>query len=887
MSSVNDRIARLVEWLEKGHITKAEFEQQKKALLSGDSAHRTLTEQPLTSQHPKNIGFYNVSSILGAGGMGTVYRGRHRSETFAKKNHGGDVAIKVLHAQFASRSEVVERLEREAELGARLDHPGIVKVFDLVMDRQRVAVIMELVEGQPLSQVSKNQDSRIPWAQILEWLEPLIEAVGYAHEHGVVHRDLKPDNILLTEDGKVKVLDFGIAKDQNSGQTRTGMGMGTPSYMAPEQFTSAKDADLRADLYALGMTVYELLTGRQPWEPGTTDFTVMELKKNGQLFPPSSFLSDLPEHVEAALEFVLSPALEDRPESAAQLYSWLLGETPVPERTSQHAATWKDADGVPSTNTSATVLVEDEALSSPAEESPTSFEFSDEEQGGQDSKAIQAKDSDLDTRGSPADLMSPPMPAASPLTALEEYTPLPRAPQTRAQMLQLTMTLSVILIGLVGSIWGLSVLLGGDEGEASVEESPPPVTTAPRLERAWASMAIEKTDTDENENAELLMEALIDARAATAELDSAEAWGAYALAQLWKTRLHTLTDQAKAAVTPELDSTLWTETDAIIAQAIEHGSDEATLARAMFRATSCIDLLGSHQLFHAELCEGARADFRAVEEAMAQHPRSWLRGESLWTHAAFLNRMGRVYWIEQRDFDPEIRRIQGLEDELDYREAAGNIWSELSNQCQQVNWTLALQEAPVDGIFLAQYCTQAHGWLGFGLNREDEVIRYTERARMLRSLDAGNGDSVQRSTARVVYQSAHPDCIDLKTTQSYVNRKRYPDQSHVPKLTVFDADNLFTTQTLAEHRCYATGLAVFECRDEIVGLQKDIARKLPGVRSKGMVYLADEKPPDAPSNWAAVIKEQTAYADFAARIPEDSEAHCYLYGLNPPSRTAD
>jgi serine/threonine-protein kinase len=265
------------------------------------------------------------------------------------------VAIKVLHAQYAERPDIVERFEREAELGIKLDHPGIVRVHELAVDSGRVALIMELVEGRPLSQMIGTETGPIPWPRAEPLFRQLVSAVGYAHDHGVIHRDLKPENIIIGPDGQLKVLDFGIAKDVSSGRTQTGTGMGTIDYMAPEQYLDAKAVDGRADIYALGMTLYEMLSGQLPWPDSTTEFTILDRKRNGDIPPPTKFYPDIPSGVVNLVMRMLAPTLEERPPSIEGLSQELekVLETPGPSLAASALAThmvWPDP-GIPAVET--------------------------------------------------------------------------------------------------------------------------------------------------------------------------------------------------------------------------------------------------------------------------------------------------------------------------------------------------------------------------------------------------------------------------------------------------------------------------------------------------------------------------------------------------------
>jgi hypothetical protein len=212
------------------------------------------------------LGRYRILQKLGQGGMGDVYLA-HDGKLDRR------VALKVLPAERISDQDAIARFQREAKALAKLSHPGIVQAFDSEEDQGRHFLVMEYVEGQSLADLLKEK-RRVGPTLAAEYVRQAALALQHAHERGLVHRDLKPSNLLLTPAGRIKVLDLGLARflqDQvaDPGRTREGTALGTPDYMAPEQFQSARDVDGRADLYALGCTLYHLLTGRVPF-PGTS-----------------------------------------------------------------------------------------------------------------------------------------------------------------------------------------------------------------------------------------------------------------------------------------------------------------------------------------------------------------------------------------------------------------------------------------------------------------------------------------------------------------------------------------------------------------------------------------------------------------------------------------
>jgi formylglycine-generating enzyme required for sulfatase activity len=153
----------------------------------------------------------------------------------------------------------------------------------------------------------------------------LLGAVSHAHGAGVIHRDLKPENIMVCKGGELKVLDFGIARDESSGKTKTGTGMGTVDYMAPEQYTDASKVDARADIYALGMTLYEMVAGRLPWAPEATEFEVLNAKASGNLPPPTQFYPDIPPELVSVIAQAMDVDLSRRCQSADAFGSALNG----------------------------------------------------------------------------------------------------------------------------------------------------------------------------------------------------------------------------------------------------------------------------------------------------------------------------------------------------------------------------------------------------------------------------------------------------------------------------------------------------------------------------------------------------------------------------------
>ncbi|MBG0829434.1 Stk1 family PASTA domain-containing Ser/Thr kinase [Planomonospora sp. ID67723] len=230
-------------------------------------------------------GRYRVESRIARGGMATVYLA-------LDVRLDRTVAVKVMHRSLAEDPAFVRRFIGEAKSVASLSHPNVVHVFDQGTDGDNVYLSMEYVPGRTLRDVLRER-GRLPAREALEVLIPVLAALGAAHQTGLIHRDVKPENVLLTDDGRVKVVDFGLARAiEASNQTRTGVMIGTIGYMSPEQVTSGT-ADARSDVYAAGIMLFEILTGRQPYE-GETPMSVAYRHVHDTVPVPSSFLPECP-----------------------------------------------------------------------------------------------------------------------------------------------------------------------------------------------------------------------------------------------------------------------------------------------------------------------------------------------------------------------------------------------------------------------------------------------------------------------------------------------------------------------------------------------------------------------------------------------------------------
>ena len=247
------------------------------------------------AEHPR----YRVLKVLGRGGMGTVYLAEHK---VMKR----PVALKVIRADLTVRSEMVKRFRREVEAAARLDHPNIVASHDAEQAGDCLFLAMEYVEGADLAHWL-NKHGPLPVAEACDFVRQAALGLQYAHEQGMVHRDLKPHNLIRTAAGRVKILDFGLARmielTQTDG-TVSGLVLGTPDYMAPEQADDAHQADIRADIYSLGCTLYHLLGGRVPFPGGGM---LDKLRRHAQ--EPATPLSQLRPELSAELVRIIDRML--------------------------------------------------------------------------------------------------------------------------------------------------------------------------------------------------------------------------------------------------------------------------------------------------------------------------------------------------------------------------------------------------------------------------------------------------------------------------------------------------------------------------------------------------------------------------------------------------
>ncbi len=254
---------------------------------------------------------YRIEDVIARSGMATIFRARDLA-------NGHPVALKVPHMSYASDLVFHERFKREEEIGQRLDHPAVIKVLR-PREKSTLYLAMELVEGELLRE-RLRRERRLAVETAVELGIRIADALTYLHDHGVVHRDLKPENVMLTPDGGVKLMDFGIALDTTlrkmtwSGLSQT---VGTPDYMAPEQI-KGKRGDARTDIYSLGVILYEMLTGQVPFGADNV-YAAMRSKLQDDPVPPRRLRPEIPAAVEEVVLHALEREPSDRWDSALEL----------------------------------------------------------------------------------------------------------------------------------------------------------------------------------------------------------------------------------------------------------------------------------------------------------------------------------------------------------------------------------------------------------------------------------------------------------------------------------------------------------------------------------------------------------------------------------------
>jgi serine/threonine protein kinase len=273
------------------------------------------------NEHMQAVGNYELVEKIAEGGMGTVYRGRHRVT-------GERVAVKVVPKHMLTNPVVLKRFEQEYNVARQIDHPNIVKALDFGREGDTHYLVMEFVEGESLGQ-KIERDGRMSEEEAIRIITQVAHGLQKAHKQGLIHRDVKPDNILITSDGQAKLTDLGLVKELEAdlNLTRTGRGLGTPHFMSPEQFRNAKKADARCDVYSLGATLYMMMTGELPFKSTNGPLDAWMRKLNNELDAPRKRVASISERHDWAIRRAMSPDPAQRPATCDEFIEDLTGES--------------------------------------------------------------------------------------------------------------------------------------------------------------------------------------------------------------------------------------------------------------------------------------------------------------------------------------------------------------------------------------------------------------------------------------------------------------------------------------------------------------------------------------------------------------------------------
>jgi eukaryotic-like serine/threonine-protein kinase len=262
----------------------------------------------------KTIDNYRILEVIGRGGMGVVFKA-------LDDNLDKIVALKMIDPFLAKDENFTRRFKTEAKALAKLENPHIVGVHALRNTEAGLFMVMEYVESRPLSHYLR-ENGPFNVKDTVSVLKQLLDAIGHAHQVGVIHRDIKPSNILLCDNGKVKVTDFGLAKvvqQKDGASTVTQTRAGTLYYMSPEQIKGLKNVDIRSDLYSLGMTLYEMLTGRVPFDKTDSDFTIQRQIVDGEIPSPIKFNAEIPKKFSKIIQKSINKDPEKRYQTAREM----------------------------------------------------------------------------------------------------------------------------------------------------------------------------------------------------------------------------------------------------------------------------------------------------------------------------------------------------------------------------------------------------------------------------------------------------------------------------------------------------------------------------------------------------------------------------------------
>jgi len=287
---------------------------------AGVEAQSSAPSSPRADEVAGRLGPYRLLEKLGEGGMGVVWRA-------FDERLGREVALKVLHPELLRDSALRERFRREAQMHAKILHPNVVTLLTVYEEGETMALVMEMVRGINLREWLRHRRKGLRLGEVLAIADAILAGLEAAHALGVVHRDLKPANVLITDDGQVKLMDFGLAKpqrDPSKDLTSSGAIVGSFRYMAPEQILG-KPVDARTDLYAFGILLYEMCTGRVPFDASGkgSEYVIMEQQVHQAPVPPSKYQPGIPAALESLILHLLAKKPEDRPPSASAVRATL------------------------------------------------------------------------------------------------------------------------------------------------------------------------------------------------------------------------------------------------------------------------------------------------------------------------------------------------------------------------------------------------------------------------------------------------------------------------------------------------------------------------------------------------------------------------------------
>jgi serine/threonine protein kinase len=281
------------------------------------------------TQAPESIGNYDIVSKIAEGGMGAVYRAKSRAT-------GNMVAIKIVPAQTAKNKTLLRRFEREFNAAHGIDHVNVVKAIEFCSEVATPFLVMELVDGDSVGQ-RIDKVGKFTEEEAKRIIIQVCQGLHRAHKHNLIHRDIKPDNILLAPDGTAKITDLGLVKglgEEEMNLTRTGRGLGTPHFMAPEQFRDAKNADVRCDVYSVGATMYMMVTGVMPFD-GSGPLDCWMKKIRNEFPPPRELTPELSHRTNDTIMRAMSATPERRHSTCREFVEDLLGRSTRPADAAQ------------------------------------------------------------------------------------------------------------------------------------------------------------------------------------------------------------------------------------------------------------------------------------------------------------------------------------------------------------------------------------------------------------------------------------------------------------------------------------------------------------------------------------------------------------------------